>query len=330
MSSNLFNQCEKNITVKTFHSINFQKSHDEIFSQNFDLIVIDEAHHSECKTIQRFLKTYRKAHKPCKILGVTATPERADEKSLLNTFDKLTFSKDIFWMIKNNYLCDIEAYRIKTNQTFNDSIQNSDFCPNFLKVLDNDSRNSLIYKTFVENCSNKKTIIFCININHCEKIAQFFQKNSIKSSAIHGGLTKNAREKILSDFRSGDIQVLTNCQLLTEGFDEPSIEAIIIAKPTRSKSLYSQMIGRGLRTFPKKSMCYLYELTDNSHKICNFLCLNPSMTFDSQVSYKNGSKLSSLQENEIVLEEINLKKEIFDILEKNSDILDQILREGIG
>ena len=252
MSSNLFNQCEKNITVKTFHSINFQKSHDEIFSQNFDLIVIDEAHHSECKTIQRFLKTYRKAYKPCKILGVTATPERADEKSLLKTFDKLTFSKDIFWMIKNNYLCDIEAYRIKTNQTFNDSIQNSDFCPNFLKVLDNDSRNSLIYKTFVENCSNKKTIIFCININHCEKIAQFFQKNSIKSSAIHGGLTKNAREKILSDFRSGDIQVLTNCQLLTEGFDEPSIEAIIIAKPTRSKSLYSQMIGRGLRTFPKK------------------------------------------------------------------------------
>lgn len=324
----MFNGKNKNIHVKTVHHLYMDKTRQELLQEKFELIIIDEAHHSECKSIKNFLDVYRRKNGSFKLLGVTATPERLDGKNILDTFGELTFSKDIFWMIENKHLCDLEAYRIKTNQNFDDKIRNDDFGIEAIKILDNDSRNSLIYKTFKENCSSKKTLIFCLNINHCEKISDYFNKMSIPCSTVHGEMKKKSREKTLSDFKQGKIQVLTNCQVLTEGFDEPSIESLIIARPTRSKVLYAQMIGRGLRNHPGKSICSLYELTDNSHKICTFLSMNTHTELSSSISYGPRSLLSFLK-NEITLLDIQLTKEKFNVFEKEIDNMEQMLYEGI-
>lgn len=326
----LFAGQSSNILVKTHRALNSERMLENIYSLKFDIIVIDEAHHSETKTFATFLRKYRKKYPKTKLLGVTATPERLDERSLLNTFYKLTFSRSLYWMIQEKYLCDIEAYRINTNQTFDDRIVNGDFGINLIKQLDNESRNNLILKTFQENCCDRKTLIFCLNVAHCNRIAEFFCSQGIKSASIHGALPRKSREKILMDFKQGKIQVLTNCQLLTEGFDEPSIEALIIARPTRSKSLYTQMIGRGMRLYPGKEVCYLYELTDNSHKICTFLLMHPMQKFDYSVTYKNGSRFSHMQKEEISLSTVDITKEKIILLEPDeNNLFESMLMEGI-
>lgn len=267
---------------------------DFMLTQNIDTLVLDECHHSCSKEYLSFIQKLRKKNPHLKILGFTATPERLDKGDLLFTFEKITFQMNILDLIEKGHLCDIRAYKIKTGQAFSDkSISGGDFTKIALKELDNESRNSLIVKTYLEYCNKKKTLIFCVNIEHAEKLAIAMNEKGIKCMAIHGKLTTAKRKYIIEKFRDGEIDVVTNCQLLTEGFDEPSIENLIIARPTKSKSLYSQMIGRGLRNHPGKKICELYELADNSHNILTFDCL----AFEDKKirEYPDGISLSSLR-----------------------------------
>lgn len=234
----------------------------------FDHLVIDEAHHIYAKNYLEFMD--KQTHK-YKLLGCTATPERMDGKNLLKIFDSLTFDMNLLDLIKLEELCDIEATRVKTNISLTGHIRKGgDIVPKKLKELDNVSRNRLIIKTFKDECPDKKTLIFCVNIEHAISLSGMMNKKGISSEYIYGDMSSSKRKRILADFKKGKIQVLTNCQLLTEGFDEPSIEALIIARPTMSKTLYCQMVGRGVRKHPGKEVCELYELTDNIHDICTF------------------------------------------------------------
>jgi len=276
--------------VITSASLSYKSNKDVIYKNKYDHIVIDEAHHSQCKTYKNFLSGLENN---TKILGCTATPERLDRKSLLDIFGILSYEKSIYDLIEQGFLSDIIAYKIKTHQKI-PKRGSFDFRAIDLKMLDNDSRNTLILDTFMKNCKNMKTLIFCINVNHAEKINLSLQNLGIKSACVHGGMSKVKRMEILSKFKKGKIQVITNCQLLTEGFDEPSIEALIIARPTSSKSLYCQMIGRGLRKTDTKDVCYLYEITDNNFKICTFnvACDEPP---ENQKDYRQGIRLSELK-----------------------------------
>lgn len=286
-------------------------------NNKYDHIVIDEAHHSQCITVKRFL-----GYLDCnfKLLGCTATPERLDRQSLLDIFHDLTYKKSIYDLISNGFLADIIAYRIKTGQDIAKR-GSYDFRLIELKNLDNDSRNELIYKTYLENCIDKKTLIFCISVEHCIRISDYLNKQNIKSGYIHGHMKKIERKDILKRFKTGEIQVLTNCQLLTEGFDEPTIEAIIIARPTASKSLYCQMIGRGLRKTKTKEVCYLYELTDNNFKICTFnVTCDKECTF--QKEYKPGIKFTELyrQIENMDMDSVLFKKEKIDLFSSNNKL----------
>jgi superfamily II DNA or RNA helicase len=285
--------------------------------ENIDTIILDECHHSCSRTYQHFINKLLEVNPKLKILGFTATPERLDKGNLLKTFDKITFQRNVLDLIEKGHLCDMAAYKIKTGQTFSDKIiSGGDFSNIALKDLDNESRNKLIIKTYEENCIKKKTLIFCVNIDHAERLATAMMGKNIKVSSIHGKLTSTQRKYIIEKFRNGEIDVLTNCQLLTEGFDEPSIEAIIIARPTKSKALYCQMVGRGLRNHPGKKLCHLYELADNSHKICTF----DVMAFEKKpdVEYPYGVKLTNLKGEieKLSLEILDLQKEKINIFNK--------------
>ena len=299
----------KDHNILTASSLNYESTSKKLLDFQADIIIVDEAHRAQSDTYRNFISKYLLQYPKTKIAGFTATPERRDKLPLLDIFEKLTFQRNIYDLVKLGHLCDMESYRIKTGQKFDTrKINDVDFAPVALKNLDNDTRNELILKTYRENCENKKTLVFCVSVEHAERLAKSFKLAGYKAEAIHGDLFKGERKSIIDNFRKGRTNILFNCQLLTEGFDEPSIEALIIARPTKSKSLYCQMIGRGLRNYPGKEVCYLYELTDNVHNICTF---NVAAEKDCEYEYKNGIRLTHLKETleGISLKDIHLVKE---------------------
>jgi superfamily II DNA or RNA helicase len=299
--------------IVTAASLNFDTTIEYLISKNLDLIVIDEAHHSQSHSYKAFIKRFSKACPDIKILGVTATPERHDQKSLLEIFGKLTYEKNVAELIQEGHLCDAECFRIKTGQKFeNRKLSSGDFMPISLKELDNPSRNALVTKCYLENCINKKTIVFCVSVIHAQSLAKTFQDLGYKAKSIHGGLEYPVRKAILKEFKDGTIDIITNCQLLTEGFDESSIEAMIIARPTKSKPLYCQMIGRGLRNHPGKTICSIYELTDNVHNICTFNVFG-KQDLDLFRDYENGITLTRLTKTLVSLDVDNLETEIEEV-----------------
>lgn len=279
-------------------SLNSSIFRDFCIHQKYDHIIFDEAHRALSKTYTDFLEFYNQFHNAYKLIGFTATPERLDKKSLLKIFEKLTYKKSLYELIKEGYLCDLKCFRITTKNEIITDGKTGDFKNIEIKHLDNYSRNKLIYDAYLENCVGKKTIIFCIDVAHSEKLADYLRgEKGIRSHHISGYQSFSHRKEILQKFKSGEIQVITNCQLLTEGFDEPSIESIIIARPTRSRSLYCQMIGRGSRLFPGKEICEVYELTDNAHKICTFnVAADEEKDNNFNRDYRRGITLTELHE----------------------------------
>ena len=307
--------------VLTLASLNYESTMQKVLKNKFDFVVMDEAHHGCSETIIKFLDRL-KNHK-FKLLGLTATPERLDKKNLLDIFGTLTYSKNILDMIEMKQICDVEAYKIKTKVDLKSRGNNHDFGQIELKSLDQEKRNLILLNTFENECKDKKTLIFCLNVEHAMKISNALKDKGYASEYIHGKMDFQERKRILERFQTGVTQILTNCQLLTEGFDEPSIEALILSRPTRSKSLYCQMIGRGLRKFQGKDRCLLYELADNNHKICTFNVLggiDPSMEYD----YPEGLRLSRLKKTleNVDWENLVIEKcehEIFDLNQKEKD-----------
>jgi len=240
----------------------------------FDLTIIDEAHHTQSNSYRRFIRKREKIFDSMdmKILGVTATPDRSDALLLTEILDQCSFEISITDLINRKHLSDIEGFSVKTNIDISDvHDHNGDFSlAQLYKKLSTDSRNGLIVDMCKKEMKNRKTLIFCINIKHSKEINFLLNKFGIPSSHIDGNMNSSERNSILSSFRNGEINFLCNCQLLTEGFDEPSIDGIILARPTRSRALFLQMIGRGLRTYQGKSNCKIIDITDNHKLLAGF------------------------------------------------------------
>lgn len=309
--------------VLTASSLNYKSTYESLVKMNFDHVILDECHRSRTNTYEKFLGRLENDYK---LLGCTATPERLDGKSLLDIYDCVSYKKNIIDLVKSGELCNIKAYRIKTHCKI--TTRCADFSPVELKTLDLEKRNEIIISTFFENCVSKKTIIFCLSVDHSIKISKILQEKGINAKAVWGQMPYKERKQTIEDFKSGDIDVLCNCQLLTEGFDAPCIEAIIIARPTKSKSLYCQMVGRGVRNFPGKNYCYLYELGDNVHNICTFntLCDKPNQF---QVDYEPGISLIENYEKvyKLDIHEVKTQKEKFNIFIDQNNILDCLFWE---
>lgn len=262
--------------IKPYHiitsaSLQYESTMRLLKTCKFDALIIDEAHKVRA---EGFEKALSKLNCYKKMLGVTATPFRTDQKDLLKTFGSLTFKKSLYSLIEEGFLADLEGIRIQTQCDLKHDGKREDFSSSSLyKQLATTSRNELIADVFSKYAGDKKTLIFCINIKHSQEIAELLKKRGIMASSINGYDSLEERQKILKQFQEGKIQVLTNAQLLTEGFDEPSIEALIIARPTISKVLYLQMIGRGTRRTETKKLCRVIDICDNYQRLCSFFSL---------------------------------------------------------
>jgi len=228
----------------------------------FNSIVIDEAHHAAAPTYRRIIDYFSANF----LLGVTATPQRSDSTRLIDVFQEIVYYKTIQDLIKQGWLTPLVGYRIKTNTDItNVDIRNGEYAQDQLEeAIDTPERNAHIVATYLNLANNEKTIIFASGVKHAENLALSFTKASIDAKVIVGTTPREEREKILDDFSSGVLKVIVNVGVLTEGFDEPSLQAIILAKPTRSTLLYTQIVGRGTRLYEGKEHCKIIDIADTT------------------------------------------------------------------
>lgn len=290
-------------TVTDFHISTIQSCRGDYLMllalYGFDLVIIDEAHHSQAESYLRLIKEIAPYYQEKSfehityLLGVTATPDRADGQLLSRILGEPSFCLDVMEMIQNKQLSEIEGFCIKTKIDISDvDSHNGDFSLNQLfKRLCTESRNEMIIDLYSREMQGRKTIIFCINIDHSKIINRLLNESGFSSCHIDGTMSKDQRISILQSFRNGEFSILCNCQLLTEGFDEPSIDGIILARPTRSRSLFIQMIGRGLRLFPGKENCKIIDIVDNHKNLAGFVNLVGDVNFPDIESFKSSREI---------------------------------------
>ena len=228
----------------------------------FDYIIIDEAHHASADTYQKVLSYF----KPKFILGLTATPERADDTDILEIFKNTAHKLDIQTAVEIGALVPVRCIRIHTNidmtkVRFNSvqyNIRDLD-----VKICVTE-RNKLIVDTWLEYVKNRRTVVFCASVKHAEQVAQLFRDAEVSAVAVSGSMKTSERNEMLAKFANGDIKVLCACDLLNEGWDCPQTEVLFMARPTMSKVLYTQQLGRGMRNSEGKDHLMVFDFVDNA------------------------------------------------------------------
>ena len=271
LSCQRYNSTKKmnsDIVVCSIQSCTRKKSFDRIDNYNFDLLIVDECHRSCAKGYRKVIDGLGFHNK--KLLGVTATPFRTDKQDIYEIFGFPSFKISLIEMIKEGFLVDFKGYRVKTGVSINGIRKaQGDFISSKLSPIINvKKRNELIVNEYIKLSKDKKALAFCVSVKHAIELKEEFLKSGIRCEALYGEMSPILRKKNLKSFKDGDIDVLTNCQILTEGFDEPSIETLLMCRPTMSKALYTQMIGRGSRIYPGKKICNVIEFTDNDFDVC--------------------------------------------------------------
>lgn len=259
-------EIESQIVVASVQTAIQPKNLARLKEQDFTLLIVDEAHHAAADSYKTIFKELGFNGTTEKLLiGVTATAKRGDGQALGTVFDEVVFERSIQTMIKAGYLSDVRGVRIQTKiDLSNVETRAGDFVESQLAaVVNTEVRNELIVHSYNEHTKDKKAIVFTVNVDHAKTLAEAFSKAGIPSKAVYGDMPSEERKASLQAFTKGELKILTSCNVLTEGFDEPSIEAVFMARPTKSQSLYIQCIGRGLRLYPGKEHCTVLDFSDS-------------------------------------------------------------------
>ena len=229
------------------------------YKDNFDLIVVDEAHHTKAESYKKIIRKFPRS----KVLGVTATPYRLSGKGFKEEYDKLIISAPIEDFIKDGTLSDIiylptdiviencNSIRMGVDGDFNNEA--------LFKHMNNPLVYTSIVDAYIKYANNKKGIVYTINQKHNKKLQKSFEDNGISSVAIDSGTPLDIRKDLIEQFKRGDIQVLCNVDIFGEGFDCPDVDFIQLARPTKSLSLYLQQVGRGLRRTENKNKVLIID-----------------------------------------------------------------------
>jgi hypothetical protein len=227
----------------------------------FKSIVIDEAHHAAAPTYRRIIDYFNYDL----LLGVTATPQRSDSVRLTDVFQEIVYYKTIQDLIQDGYLCRLVGYRVKTDTDISEvETNNGDYIASQLEeAINTPTRNASVVAAYLQIAPEKKAIVFASGVQHANDLALSFRQK-VTTEVLLGTTSEEDRLNILQRFKTGETKVLVNVGVLTEGFDEPSVEAIILARPTRSSLLYTQIVGRGTRLFEGKQHCIIIDIADTT------------------------------------------------------------------
>lgn len=250
--------------------------------REFDLVVVDEAHHATARTYLRVLEHFgivRVEGKevvptgdPCAplLVGVTATPMRGDGVGLSAVFQEVVYERGLRDLVVDGWLSPIRAWRVETAADLTGiRTERGDYVVSELAERVNvQGRNILAVRAYQACAEWQRAVVFCVDVEHAQAVAEAFNDEGVPAAAVWGAMGDEARAETLARFGRGEILVLTNCNLLTEGFDEPTIACLVMARPTRSVGLYLQMLGRGTRLAEGKAHLAVVDMADvTSHAL---------------------------------------------------------------
>ncbi|GHO82981.1 DEAD/DEAH box helicase [Dictyobacter formicarum] len=252
------------ITVASIQTISRPEHLRNLKLFGYGLVIIDECHHSSAGGYQAVLDALPDTF----VLGVTATPDRLDKQSIEAIFGEPVFSASIIDMVEQGFLCDLRAIAIPTTTSLDDvHTQAGDFKLDELEVaVDTSERNRAIVLAYKKHCQGRQGICFAVTIEHAAHLAETFTEMGVRSEVVSGETPSEARKRILHEYERGSVEVLCNCGVLTEGFDAPQTSCIIMARPTKSRALFTQCVGRGTRLAPGKKDAIILDITDNCLK----------------------------------------------------------------
>lgn len=253
------------VVVGSVQTLQREKRLNQFPPEYFDTIVIDEAHHAISDGYQRVLKHFEDAN----VLGVTATPDRGDMRNLGSYFESLAYEYSLPEAIKSGYLSPIKALTIPLKLDLSNVKQQAgDFSTKDLGTA-LDPYLEQIAEEMKKQCFNRKTVVFLPLVKTSQKFRDILNQHGFKAAEVNGESTD--REQVLKDYEEGKYNVLCNSMLLTEGWDCPSVDCVIVLRPTKVRALYSQMVGRGTRLAPGKKELLLLDFLWHTerHELCH-------------------------------------------------------------
>lgn len=253
------------VAVGSVQSLQRPSRLDRFAPDYFTNIIIDEAHHCLSDGYQRVLEHFSAA----KVLGVTATPDRGDMRSLGQYFETLAYEYTLVQAIRDGYLSPIKALTVPLRLDLSSvGVQNGDFKVGDLGTA-LDPHLDAIADEMLKNCADRKTVVFLPLVKTSQKFRDILNAKGFRAAEVNG--ESDDRAEVLRDFEAGKYNVLCNSMLLTEGWDCPSVDCVIVLRPTKIRSLYSQMVGRGTRLYPGKDHLLLLDFLWHTerHELCH-------------------------------------------------------------
>lgn len=219
----------------------------------FDMLVIDEAHHAAAQTYKKVIDAVIEDNEDIEIVGFTATPNRGDGKGLRQIFDNCAHQIEIGTLIREGYLVTPKTYVVDVGTA--EALSNvritsgGEYDMDAVSEIMNVSVvNERVFEEWRNIAGKRKTVIFCSTVEHAQNVCDVFVQNGIVAECVFGHTPKEERAQILRDLEHGDVQVVVNVMVLTEGFDAPPVSCVVLTRPCSQKGTMIQMIGRGLRT----------------------------------------------------------------------------------
>lgn len=271
------------VTVGSVQTLMREKRLEQFAPDYFDTIIVDEAHHCLSESYQRVLNHFSEA----KVLGVTATPDRGDMRNLGQYFESLAYEYSLPRAIREGYLSPIKALSIPLKLDLSGvGVQSGDFKAGDLGTALDPYLHS-IADEMLKHCANRKTVVFLPLVATSQKFRDILNQKGFRAAEVNGNSTDRAQ--IQADFAAGKYNVLCNSMLLTEGWDCPSVDCVVVLRPTKVRSLYCQMVGRGTRLSPETGKDHLllldflwhtdrHDLCHPAHLICESLEVAAKMT----------------------------------------------------
>ncbi|RCI09523.1 hypothetical protein L249_4061 [Ophiocordyceps polyrhachis-furcata BCC 54312] len=268
---NLHSSGAADITVASVQSITSKGRLDKFDPSAFKLILVDEAHHivssGYLKTLEHFGLHLKQEDSPI-LVGVSATFSRFDGLKLGVAIDEIVFHRDYVDMIGDKWLSDIIFTTVKSSANLSQVKRGAfgDFHTGELsKAVNTNDVNELTVRSWMSKAEDTRqsTLVFCVDLDHVSGLTQAFRRHQIDARFITGDTPKLERSETLDAFKERQFPILVNCGVFTEGTDIPNIDCIVLARPTRSRNLLVQMIGRGMRLYPGKENCHVIDLVSS-------------------------------------------------------------------
>lgn len=294
----------ESVVVGSVQTLMRQSRLDALGADRFSTIIVDEAHHALSSSYQAVLDYFSAA----KVLGVTATPDRGDRKNLGELFDSLAYEYSLPQAIKDGYLCPIEAQTIPLSLDLSHvGVQAGDFKSADLGDALEPYLEQIAQEMYEAQCMDRKTVVFLPLIATSQKFRDILNRHGFRAAEVNG--QSSNRAEVLKDFERGKYNVLCNSMLLTEGWDCPSVDCIVVLRPTKVRSLYCQMVGRGTRLSPETNKDKLLLLDFLWHTERHELCRPTHLIAKNAEVAQAMTKIVEQQRVPIDLEEVEKSAE---------------------